>query len=138
MINPIVVREGLIAALKANAPLVAVVGDEIREVQYQSHDFKYPAVRVRVTLSAPFLMSDDCRDSALTYTFDAFCYSEDASSYQCENLMYLVQTALSGKSLSLASGKAGVMHTLRDIHPIRETQRVWRGQVTFQSNVYTG
>ncbi len=46
--TPETFREAWIADLKAQPTLVALVGKEIREVEYQSTDWTYPCVRVAV------------------------------------------------------------------------------------------
>lgn len=79
--TPTTFREAWITDLKAQPTLVADVGEEIRETEYQATDWVYPAIRV----SLEFIPSiNRCGPDDANVEIDV--YSEEKSSKQASNI----------------------------------------------------
>jgi hypothetical protein len=74
------VQASVIAALKADVPLVTLLGtsDQIKEVEWQGSDFVYPAVRVETAITPNEVY---CNPDGLEIVI--YCMSEKKSSRQC-------------------------------------------------------
>lgn len=84
-----------IANLKTQLQLTNIVGEEIREDQYQATDWTYPCIRVCVDFK-PSINRCGVDDAYL----DIICYSAEKSSKQSVHLASLVQTLYHGKNFS--------------------------------------
>jgi hypothetical protein len=88
--TPTTFREAWIADLKAQPTIVAIVGEEIRETEYQSTDWLYPAIRI----SLEFIPSiNRCGPDDANIEID--CYSEQKSSKQASDLASLIYSLYS-------------------------------------------
>lgn len=136
MISTTELQQEVITDLQADALLVAVVGDEIREEQWQGMEFLYPAVRVGMATNLP--LGDTCRHNHSTMGFKILCFSEDPSSQQCDTLAGLVMDALLGHQFIVTNFTTGEIRLGRQGQiPARWTsQRVWRSEVYFAINCY--
>lgn len=75
-----------IANLKSQSSLTSIVGDEIREAQYQATDWIYPCIRVDVDYK-PSINGCGPDDAYL----DIICYSDEKSSKKSVHLASLIQ-----------------------------------------------
>lgn len=136
MISLDLLQAAIVTALKADAPLVAMVGDEIRESQWQGTDFTYPGVRVDVYSGAP--IGEKCVDTHSVVGFAILCYSENDSSQEADQIAGLVVDALFLSTLTAATFYSG---SIRLSGPgVRSARRMigrtWRSEVEFQTNIY--
>lgn len=77
-----------IANLKTRTDLVAIVGDEIREIDYQASDWVYPCIRVDVDFRPSI---NGCGpDDATVFIV---CYTDEKSSKQSTHLASLIEDA---------------------------------------------
>jgi hypothetical protein len=98
--TPTTFREAWIADLKAQPAIVAIVGEEIRETEYQSTDWLYPAIRI----SLEFIPSiNRCGPDDANVEID--CYSEQKSSKQASDLASLIYSLYQGKPFESAGIK---------------------------------
>lgn len=136
MISFDLLQAAIVAALKADAPLVAVVGDEIRESQWQGTDFVYPGVRVELYSGTP--IGEKCVDTHSLVGFTILCYSENDSSQEADQIAGLVVTALYLETLTAATFYSGLIRIsgpgVRSAR--RMIERIWRSEVEFQTNIY--
>lgn len=84
-----------IANLKSKSQLTSLVGDEIREAQYQSTDWTYPCIRVDVDYK-PSINGCGPDDAYL----DIICYSDEKSSKSSVHLASLVQSLYHKKNFT--------------------------------------
>ena len=136
MISFDLIQAAIITKLKADAPLVAVVGAEIRESQWQGTGFNYPGVRVEVGSGRP--IGESCVDSHSLVTFTVPCFSENDSSQEADQLAGLVVDALFLDTLVAATFKTGLIRISgAGVQSARRSpERIWRSQVEFQANFY--
>ena len=98
MISSEAVQAALVTALKADAPLVALFGVEIRESQWQGTQFVYPCLRVGVVTGLPYT-KDHCRFTHSNTRFTISSQSEEASSQDADIGAGLVVSALLGQTI---------------------------------------
>ena len=79
-------------SLKAQPTLVAVVGKEIRETEYQSTDWLYPNVRVALEFH-PSIIRCGPDDADV----DIEVYSEEKSSKEADHIASLIYSLYQGK-----------------------------------------
>jgi len=136
MISFDLLQAAIITALKADVDLVAVVGDEIREEQWQGTGFAYPGVRVAIGGGRP--VGESCVETHSVVNFSVACFSENDSSIEADQLAGLVSDALFLTKIYAATfstgwvriGGAGVQSARRMVG------RYWRSSVEFQTNIY--
>lgn len=138
MISIDLVQAEIVSVLKANGPLVGVVGDEIREEQWQGTEFSYPAIRVSVG-DFPDLMGGSCPGLHGTISFRVLTFSEEASSRQADQLGGLIMGALLDEQMKTVQFISGPIRLGRrgQVSAVRTPQRVWRGEVGFACNIYS-
>lgn len=131
------VQEAVVTALKADVPLVAAVGVEIRESQWQGVDFTYPIVRVNMSSMVPW-HKGTCADRLTSSKFNVLTFSENASSLEANQIAKLAIAAL---HLEYLSGTGWVSGRIR-LSPggqsaaVRVSERVWRTETKFEVNIY--
>lgn len=132
------VQSAIVSALKANAPLVAVVGDEIRESQWQGTEFAYPAVRIDLENLRSTGRGGTCTTTNSTVPFSVVAFSEDASSQQADQIIGLVVGALLDHQLTSVDFSSGFvrMSGVGQSSAKRATERVWRAIVGLEVNIY--
>lgn len=143
MISLEAVQAEVIALLKADAPLVARVGVEIREEQWQGTQFVYPCIRAGASSAVPMGV-DLCGPNNSRNRFIVWSMTEDASSQNADINMGLAIRALAGKYLSGAATAFTNPFTsgmIRVVAPgqqsaIANDQNVWMAQTTFEVNLY--
>jgi len=80
-----------IASLKSKTSITTLVGDEIREIEYQATDWIYPNIRV----SVEFMPSiNRCGPNDANITIE--CYSAEKSSKQSAHIASVVQQLYHG------------------------------------------
>lgn len=131
------IQEAVVAALKADAPLVALTTeDEIREAEWQGKEFKYPNVRVLV-LHGPPKGEGPCIGKTRKVSFLTAVASTDSSSKECSKVAAVVADALNGKQLTSDAFQSGTVR-LRD-YPgalFEIAAEAWELDLTWEVNVY--
>lgn len=89
MISTVHFQEAIVDLLKADTALVAVVGAEIREADYQATNWVYPNVRIGRPEVQP--ASEGCN---YPVSFTVSVNSKNPSSMECSQLFDLVGVAL--------------------------------------------
>ncbi len=85
-VNKVQVKADWIANLKTRTTLVAIVGKEIRECDYQATDWVYPCVRLDVDFK-PSINGCGPDDAYI----DIYCYTDQKSSNQSEQIASLIE-----------------------------------------------
>jgi hypothetical protein len=131
------VQEALVTALKADAPLVVVVGDEIRESQWQGVDFTYPMVRVSMGSMVPW-HPGTCANRLIRSKFSTLTFSENSSSLEANQIAKLVMTALHLESLNGTGWESGRIRLSPggQSAAVRVSERVWRTETRYEVNIY--
>lgn len=135
MIKPVDVQASIISLLKAQGPVVAIVGNEIREDSWMGHRFLYPAVRVEVPTIRPAAgQNGTCYYATNDVDFNVYCYAEDSSSKPAVTLTGLVEQGLWGKALP---GFTTIVRVLlvNILMPVQEGERMWRAQVQCRTTI---
>lgn len=119
------IQAAAVQKLKAAPAVVALVGDQVAEVTYQSDVFKYPNLRVAVALEP-----SDC-DGEHVATLTVTCWSEQLSSAECSNIAKAVCNTLApkgGTRLPVATGTVSRMYLMPTVSP-RRRDGTWRVDV---------
>lgn len=143
MISLEAIQAQVITLLKADAALVARVGVEIREAQWQGTQFLYPCIRAGVFTAVP-TGPDLCGPNNSHNRFVVLSMAEEASSQDADINMGLAIRALAGRYLSGAATAFTNPFTsglIRVVAPGQQSavindQNVWVAQTTFEVNVY--
>jgi hypothetical protein len=133
MISPRTAQAATVALLLADAPLVALVGAEIRESEWQGTAFTYPAVRVDLLDLTPE-GNGSCAEAWSAVTGRIRVFSNQASSGQCLDLLAAVQRAVQRKHLIGVGYTSLEMKIASVIMPYQE-ENIWRGEVAFFSTI---
>jgi hypothetical protein len=139
MISNALLQKALIAKLKADTPLVTLLGadTEVREQQWQGREFTYPLVRVNLIQQLPMFAMDPCEWFSLT--FSVYSMSEDRSSYEADNIASAVNDILHDKGWSEDSDGYR-FHKCRSIglnSAVRMSERIWRAEAFFNARLHT-
>jgi hypothetical protein len=141
MIDDEDIQQTLIARLKANAALVALLtsggASEIREDQWQGRDFSYPCVRIDIVRQVPILKVDPCEWSRVE--FIAHSFSEKDSSNECVQVASAIRNSLHRKGFAgvgSPSFRFFFCHVTSVEGAKRASERVWRSGVVCQSDLY--
>jgi hypothetical protein len=104
--------------------------DEIREDQWQSKNFTYPNIRLRL-ISNDIDMAQCDLHSVL---FSCLCFSEEYSSQQADTIAGIIGITLHERSF-LSNGIAFTT-TVTDLVPaIRSDERTWRSEALIRASV---
>ena len=122
------VREAIIDVIEANANIMALLIDanEVRESDWKGTEFTYPNYRVRINSITPF---EDCYQN-----LDAsiYCYSEEKSSQEAEEMAGTVANEFDGDSFTQDSIRFTNVNV--DIIPaIAQDERTWRAECQIRS-----
>lgn len=142
MLSNDLIQAALITKLKANTALVAFLtaasaGSEIREAQWQGREFTYPAVRVQVGTQMAG-GNGPCYTTTGETPFTIYCYSEQDSSRQADQLAGLVDDALLGLHLSGTGFRTGPVLSDGLIKAVRTGERVWQATFLGRMQLYGG
>lgn len=136
MVSNDLIQAALITRLKANAALIArITAAEVRESQWQGTNFDYPCVRVSVTLQVPLMEWEHCSWSRVS--FSVFSMSELDSSKEADEIAGLTNAALHKMSFAGAGFKFLKIRSNGLASAVRMSERVWRAEASFVSDVYT-
>lgn len=123
------IQAALIAYLKANANIVASLtagADEIRENQWQSDQFVYQNIRVRLIDNTPL---GTCNMSRIEVSF--MVYSEEQSSQQADSIAGIIKDEL--KDTSFTSNAIAFSSTIIRLVPaIRQDTLTWKAEAIFR------
>lgn len=133
MITPRQAQASVIALLKADAALVAVVAAEIREAEWQGTAFVYPACRVDESDLRP-QGTGGCAEDWTALTGAIRVFSKEESSGQCLDLLGLVQTAIQRRHLIGLGYTSLEIKVDMTVLPYQE-ESIWRGEVTFYTTL---
>jgi hypothetical protein len=124
------IQAALIAYLKANVNIVAALGDsgadEIREDQWQSDQFIYQNIRVRLIDNAP---EDACNKSIIEVSF--MVYSEEQSSQQADSIAGIIKDELKDRSFTSNTIRF-TSSIIRLVPAIRQDTLTWRAEAIFR------
>lgn len=147
MVNPDLVKKGLIDFLRADTDLInalSVYGHtgtiQIRETQFQSQDISYPSIVIDVQPQTPIGDGID-RLKLSTLNWIVRVFSEDKSSHEANNLLNLVMQAqfnkqFTGNNLSNLPNFRVIRVDLINIEDAyRLSERLWMASATFESQV---
>ena len=130
------IQTSIINKLQANAALVSGTYGDIREMNYQGADFRYPNVRVGEINQTP-VGQGNCRETSGVFSFKVVAFSEHPSSLECSRIASLVVAALFGKKLSSPSFKTGKISTTGVDSPTRAPTGAWRSDVFFIAHYWS-
>lgn len=123
------IQAALIAYLKANANIVASLdagAEEIREDQWQSDQFVYQNIRVRLIDNTPL---ETCNMSRIEVSFMVF--SEEQSSQQADTIAGIIKDEL--RDTSFTSNSIGFSSTIIRLVPAnRQDTLTWRAEAIFR------
>jgi len=132
MISTAAIQESIVVALKADDPLVALVGDEIREEQWMGRDYGYPCVRVHITRVSPIGAPGSCEDTSFVCDFDVTYRAVNPSSKPTADGMAAAIAALLGEKLDGTGFVGRSAIKLGDVvGPIAEAENTWMGRAFF-------
>ena len=122
------VREAIIDVIEANTTIMALLDDvnEVRESDWKGMEFTYPNYRVRINSITPF---EDCYQN-----LDAsiYCFSEEKSSQEAEEMAGTVANELDDKSFTQDSIR--FTNVSVDIIPaIAQDELTWRAECQIRS-----
>lgn len=142
MLSNDLIQAAIITKLKADTALVAFLtaasaANEIREAQWQGREFVYPAVRVTVGTQLAG-GNGPCYTTTGQTPFTIYCYSEQDSSQQADQLAGLVDDALLGLHLSGTGFRTGPVLSDGLIKAIRTGERVWQATFLGRMQLYGG
>jgi hypothetical protein len=131
MIDNALIQKAVVARLKANGALTAKLtsASEIKEAQYQGRSFAYPAVRVAILLQVPLMDWEQCNLSRVT--FSVFTLSEQDSSKEADQISFLVNSVLHKKAWSESGFKFLLVKSMGLGSAIRMSERIWRSEAAF-------
>lgn len=134
------IQAGLIAYLKLQSAILTLLVDvngesvteEIREDQYQSREFSYPNIRVRVISNIP----NKCWNEV---NIGIQCFSEQASSQESDKLAGTVAEAFedtANRPITFTANGLQNCYTITNIIPaFRADKRTWRAEVMLRGHV---
>lgn len=139
MIDNDLIQAALVAKLKADAPLVVWLTtfsaqNEVREAQWQSREFVYPAVRVELGTQ----IEDGNPPCYSTIPFTVYSYSEKDSSREANQLAGYVNDAILRKAVLGSGWNGGIIVSDGSIAARRVNERVWQAVNLYRMNVYGG
>lgn len=142
MINPDLVKKGLLDFLQADSALVNAIGgtSQIAEGQFQGQDFTYPRIIIDVQPQTPIGDGiDRLKLSTLNWTVRVF--SEDKASHEANNLLNLVMEAQFNKQWTGTDTNNTPNFRLIRVDLVniedafRLSERLWMASATFESQV---
>lgn len=123
------IQEGIVTRLKAISAITTLVGDEIRETEWQGTEFAYPGIRVDIE-QIPSIEGCDYGE----IDFFVRVFTEDASSKNCSNIAGVVFL-----NLPRAFTSNGVLFTgvycRRMGRPLRIGKRTWQSNMEYRGIV---
>lgn len=134
-ISPTDVSAALIAFLKSDPAIVAVFGQEIREMDWMSPEFAYPALRMDVANLPEQSLNGNCKGKWFEMMATIYIFVEGTSSKLCQDYMGLV-----GKRFQNAQIQAVAIKTMplnvNYMLPVSDGISLWRGEVNVTGRLY--
>lgn len=146
MISNEIIQAALISYLKADTSIISFLTqfnaqDEIRESEYQAREFVYPAIRLELGVQ----IEEGNPPCYSTLPFTVYCYSEEASSKQCNQLAGLVNTRLIRNAFSGTGFTTGLIVTDGNLSARQVNSRSqggyrgeWQAPSFYRVNIYGG
>lgn len=135
MQSPILIQAALLAKLEADAGLTAVTTD-IREASTQLTEFTYPNVRYKIMSQIP-ATDGNCHLTLSDVMIELFGFSEQPSSQECQNVLFLAHQVLYGQTLSDATFRTVRFDSDAGPEgPVRVSPRVWRARASLFARAY--
>lgn len=139
MIDIEAIQTAVVARLKANATLTALLSNgatEIREAQWQGRDFTYPNVRVEIGPQTPIIGPAPCDWSQVVMNIHSF--SEQDSSLECEQIASAVKDVMDRVHFNGVGFRFFYCHVTSMVGARRLIDnRIWRSIVVCQSDLHT-
>jgi hypothetical protein len=122
------IQAALIAKLKANSNITSLLAstEEIKEDQYQSTSFSYPAVRVQLVSNEPLGQEDACKHTRIRVNL--FVFTEDDNSLEADRIAGIIHNEVHGTQFT-SNGIAISLRTTNLVPAIRSDIRTWRAQI---------
>ena len=133
MISMESLQETVLAKLKTLGSLVVIVGEEIREDDYQSANFTYPCVRVGLGEVLP--ASPEC-DNQERVLLPLRVFSKEPSSKQTLQIVDILTGGLKGVTLHSARIGTTTLRLARIAPPRRVETNAWEAIVEFATSAY--
>jgi len=135
MVSPVLVQAAVVAKLLSDAALTAITTD-IREGSWQGANFTVPGVRVKLMSQTP-ITNGQCHERLSDLIFEIFGFSEDPSSQQCQNVLFLAHQALFGQLLTDVTWRSVRLDSIDGPEgPVRVSPRVWRARAALSAMLY--
>lgn len=135
MVSPVLVQAAVVAKLLGDAALTAVTTD-IREGNWQGANFTVPGIRVKLMSQDP-ATNGQCHTRLSDLIFEIFGFSEDPSSQQCQNVLFLAHQALFGQLLTDTTWRSVRLDSVSGPEgPVRVSPRVWRARAALSGRLY--
>lgn len=130
------IQAAVIAKLKADALVVAKVSSsaEIREDQWQGILHSYPAIRVAVGSITELQIQNNC--DIWRIDFSVIVFSEEASSYECNEIAKVVAESLHKKSFTYATIVFTTIYCTSINSAERRDEKTWVTSVQFTAMIY--
>ena len=122
------IQAAIIAKLKANNTIVALLDSsaEIKEDQYQGTEYNYPAVRVQLNSNEPLTQDENCPHTRIGVTLLVF--TEDDNSLEADRIAGIIHNELHAQQYTI-NAIAMSLHTTNLLPAIRSDIRTWRSQI---------
>jgi hypothetical protein len=139
------VQESLLVMMKASPEMMSSAATdvngkpEIREDDWMSRNFKYPAYRLQIQMAGSDPTNNgECQPFISLIRFSVLCFAEGGSSLTCLAMMDIAKKALVNKQLrtsKLIPVTRIYVPPSGAIMPVPEAERTWRGEVQFLTTV---
>ncbi len=135
MIAPHVIQADLVADIKTQASITALLASasEVREDQYQGTVYAYPTVRVALIGQTPILGPEPCDLATLNLTVRV--YTEGGSSRSNSVILGAINDVYHRKIFSASTWNCWLRST-GVINPTRQGSKLWRGEAILSGTVY--
>lgn len=128
------IQAALVAYLKSKSIITSELdnANEIREDQWQSRDFTYPNIRVRLISNNP---DETARCNRSIIQIGILVFTEDDSSRKCDRIAGIISKTLHAKGFS--SQSIGFYLRTTNLNPaLRSDESTWRSEVLMTGVVY--
>jgi len=135
-IRPDLLKGALVSYLKSKSTITDLLDSaaDIKEEQWQGRDFSYPAVRVHISSWQPG--PTDC--SFAEFDASVTCFSEQASSAECDKLSGIISNVLHEGAFSqtVESQNLKIIIWISVLIPaVRRDSRTWISQILLKGRI---
>jgi len=137
MIPNDLVKQAIVAYLKASSSLIAQLPDGtkgVREQYWRGTDFSYPNVRVELETQVDSSPNVDCNPALQDWSVHVF--SQKQSSQEADDIAGIIMAYLRGSSFTQNTVKFQKVSVTENIPAIPEDEHTWRSQIRCRSVVY--